>query len=180
MSPAIAGQLRELIDRDGPIIQSFAFRLTRNKADAEDLAQETYRKVAERWWQYNRERPSRPWCLTVLKHLHLDSLRRYETRNFVSLDRPISGEASSFHDTIPGTEEGAQELLERRETGALVQRTLKGMSRVHRTVLTHCDLDGVGYEQAARMVGIPLSTLRSRLHRARQAFRRQYQGPAYV
>lgn len=180
MNSSMPRQMKQMIIQDGPAVRAFAFGLTRNTDDAEDLAQETYRKVARQWLRYDRRRALRSWCFTVLKNLYLDGRRRYAARNVVSLDRPTFDGGPSLDARIPDSRDNAQESLERRETIKTVQWTLKRMSVANRVALTLCYMDGMTYEKAARIIGVPLGTLRSRLHRARLAFRRQYPDPAYV
>lgn len=172
----VTRQVQQLIERDGPSVVALAFRLTRNADDAQELAQEAYRRVVRHWRRYGQRRSLSPLCSTIVKHLYLDGRKRYETQHVLSLDHPVSEEGPEFGESIPYSEDGILESLERRETVELVRRALRGMRSNHRAVLTMCDMEGTRYSEAAHMIGVPLGTLRSRLHRARLVFRQRYPG----
>lgn len=169
-------EVRQLIERDGPAVTAFAFRLTRNSDDAQELAQEAYCRVVRHWRRYDRRRQLSHLCSAIVKNLYLDSRRRYETRHVLSLDRPVSSDGAGFGESLPVSEVGILERLERRETVESVRRALRRMCSGHRVVLTLIDMQGTRYREAARLLGVPLGTLRSRIHRTRIAFRRQYLG----
>lgn len=178
MSPAIIARLREFVERDGPVIQAYALKLTGTRADAEDLAQETYRKVLRQWPHHVW--PLKPWCMTIVKHLHLDALRRAERKRSVSLDAPMSTDGPSLQSVIPDSGQTPEQLLERQETIEFVRRALRRMNAIHRNALALCDLEGASYREAARALRIPLGTLRSRVFRARRAFRAMFPELAHV
>ena len=178
MSPAIIARMRDFVERDGPSIRSYAFQLTGNCIDAEELAQESFRKLL-RQWPY-RVWPLKPWCMTVVKHLYLDAMRRAERKRTVSLDMPMSGDGPSFQSSIPDSGQTPEQVLERLEIVESVRRTLRGMKPLHREALRLCLMQGLSYRDAAKALGIPLGTLRSRLHRARLAFQLMHRGPRCV
>lgn len=178
MSPAIITRIRTLVERDGPAIRDYALQLTGNRADADDLAQEAFRKVLRQWPHHVW--PLKPWCLTIVKHLHLDTLRRVERKRAISLDVPMSEDGPSFQSAIPDSGQTPEQVLERQGVVEGVGQTLRGMSRIHRSVLRLCLIEGASYRDAAKALGVPLGTLRSRLFRAKAAFRRLHPTPAYV
>lgn len=86
----------------------------------------------------------------------------------MSLDYCCGADDSTpLHETLPGMDEDMLGRLERAETAAQVRRAMARLSATEREVLTLCDARGMAYMEAARTLGLPGNTLRSRLHRAR-------------
>ncbi len=154
----------------------FAYRLSHNPEEAKDCVQEAFFRVLRSWEKYDETRSLEAWFFTILRHVFLDGRRRYERRMGVSLDASIvseGGEAGTFLDLLPAEEEGMLQRLERREAGEAVHRVLDAMSYEHRVVLTLCDMEAMNYEEIAQVLDVPAGTVRSRISRARQAFRRK-------
>ena len=174
----------QLIRDDGPKAMAFAMSLTRNADAARDLLQEGYCRVARSRVRYDNERPLFPWFRRTLWHLFLDSRKRREFRRCVSLDAPVFEDGCAYGDLIADRGEGIPEQLERKETVGEVRAALGNLRPNHRTILALSDMDGRTYEDIARILSIPLGTVRSRIYRARRAFKRSFSalgaGAVYV
>ncbi len=154
----------------------FAYRLSGNAEEAKDCVQEAFFRVLRSWEKYDETRSLDAWFFTILRHVFLDGRRRYERRMGVSLDASIvseDGEAGTFVDLFPVEEESMLRRLERKEAGEAVRRTLDSLSYEHRVELTLCDMEAMNYEEIARVLEVPAGTVRSRISRARRAFRRK-------
>lgn len=173
------GPVEQLILRETPKAFHMAMALTRNSVDSEELVQEASYRILLRRQDYDASKCGAAWLKAVVLNLFIDSRRSAERRHGVPLNQPM-GEGLSFVDTISSEEPGELERLERQESVEIVQRTLKKMSAVHRKVLVLCDMEGMSYQEAAHVTGIPLGTFRSRLHRARRAFRKAHPELTYV
>lgn len=180
MKASMAAQMSSLIGEHGTAVTAFAYRLTGNVEEAKELTAEGYYRVAKNWGRHDHSRPLKSWCLTVMKHRFLDIRKRWKAANAISLDQPIFEGGPSLDEILPDSQEGTLASLERMETIAIVRRTLGRMRLTHRQVLALCDMQGTPYDHAAHILGIPIGTLRSRLNRAREAFRSIYPQQAYV
>ncbi len=152
-----------------------AYHLCGNAEDAKELVQEAFVRVLAKWESYDSEQPLENWFLSILKNLYFDGLRRYERRNTVPLDAPVPelSTGESFADVLADHgETPLLERLERREAADSVQRALSSLTAEHRGILTLVDVEGLGYEEAAEVLDCPLGTIRSRVSRARIAFRK--------
>lgn len=154
-----------LVTEHWRLIFRIAFRLTGNQAEADDLTQEA---VLEAFRAFDRFQPGTRfdrWIARIMTRTFIDGTRRRRRHHVVSLDEP---DAPSVIDPAPGPEEAAsqQELHDR------VQRALTDLSPEFRTAVVLVDLEGHSYEDASRIMGTPIGTIRSRLHRARQVLRR--------
>lgn len=140
-------------------LYAYAHSLTRQHADAADLAQQTTVILATRWQDIRDRERVKPWLFSVLYREFLRSKRR--DSRFVALDEPVvetmtceaAGQESS-HDS------------------ALIVRTIHGMDEPHRSVLALHYLDELSYRDIAEVLEIPIGTVMSRLSRAKEHIRR--------
>ena len=152
----------------------FAYHLCGNAEEAKELVQEAFTRLIAKWESYDSSQPLENWFLSILRNAYFDGLRRYERRSCVSLDgvAPDAG-GKSFADVLADAgEQPLLERLERREAAATVQRALASLTAEHRAILTLGDMEGLSYEQLAEVLDCPLGTIRSRLYRARAAFKK--------
>lgn len=168
-----ADRFEAFVQDYGERVFRFAYRLSGNADEAKELAQEALYRALRGWDRLDLRGSADGWFLTVLRRLILDGRRRFASRKVLSLDRPAEAreDAEPWADRIPCREEALLESLERRESEELVRRTLDGLRYAYRSVLALCDMQGLSYEEAARVLQVPVGTVRSRLSRARAAFK---------
>jgi len=168
--------LRDFISNYGERAFQFAYSLSGNIEEAKNLVQETCYRVIKNWERYDPSKPLDPWFFTILRNAFFDARKRYERRHTVALDTSLYGyeDIESYKETIPDDSVDILEQLERKETAQAVRRALKKVSKQHRNILKLRDMEVRTYRQTAEMVGIPINTVRSRLSRARRAFRDEF------
>jgi RNA polymerase sigma-70 factor (ECF subfamily) len=140
----------------------FAYRLTGNADDAEDLVQQA---AEEAFRAFSRFRPGTRfdhWWLRILYHSFVDRARRDRRRSHFALEEVPTPAA--------GREADPEAALEDRLDGP-VQRALDALPPDFRAVVVLVDLEGLSYAEAAQVLRCPVGTVRSRLHRARLALR---------
>lgn len=161
-----------LIDANADKAYSFALGLCGNEDDARELVQEAFVKAMDRIGSHDPSMPFEAWFLTILKHLYFDGIKKFERRNGQSLDAPIDGSGLTVADGVPDDrDQSLLARLEREESSRLVRRAMRALTPDARAVLLMIDLEGLGYEEAAAVMGCPLNTLRSRIVRARIALK---------
>ena len=161
-----------LIDANANKAYCFAMGLCGNEEDAKELVQEGFAKAMDRIGTHDPTQPFEAWFLTVLKNLYLDGSKKYEKRHGQSLDAPIDESGLTVADGISDIREmSLLDRLERQENSKLVRRAMRALTPDARAVLLMIDLEGLGYEEAAVVMGCPLNTLRSRIVRARTALK---------
>ncbi|MBI5596694.1 MAG: RNA polymerase sigma factor [Elusimicrobia bacterium] len=171
---AVQGRnFEEFVRSYGNKAYQFAYRLCGNPEEAKEMAQEAFHRLLAHLDEHDPSKPFDAWFFRILRNVVFDETRRHERRRTVSLDVPVSGPfgEESYADLLPDQEEALLETLERRDAGAAVRRALDKLSPEHRSVLVLCDMEGRGYEEAAKVLDVPLGTIRSRINRARMAFR---------
>jgi RNA polymerase sigma-70 factor, ECF subfamily len=164
--------LERFVDEFGDHAYSFAFGLCGNEADAKELVQNAFVKIFDKAENFDSSQSLESWYMTVLKNLFLDGRRSWDRKRGVSLDEPMGEDGLTVADCVADErEEALLDRLERSEESERVRRALAGLAKDSRAVLMMIDVNGMGYEEAARALDWPLGTVRSRVSRARAALR---------
>jgi len=161
----------ELLRRHLRSIYRVAYRLAGNADDAEDLMQEA---VAEAFRAFDRYQPGTyfdRWVYRIMHRTHIDWIRRRGRRPEISFDAPTPAGGDSLLARLGDTAADPQQLTEARDLDGPVQAALDGLPPEFRTVVVLADIEGLSYDEIAAVAACPVGTVRSRLHRAREALR---------
>ncbi|HTM44199.1 MAG TPA: sigma-70 family RNA polymerase sigma factor [Polyangiaceae bacterium] len=166
---AASAEISQEILAQLPSLLAVASRLTKNKAEAEDLVQDTCVKALRAWKQYEQGSNLRAWCLKILKNTFINRYRRDGLARSVmenpSVD-PVSegwvGGASLA--SLRDPEAAAMRPMMRDE----LRRALDSIPEEFRVVVLLADVEEMSYREIADIVGCPLGTVMSRLHRGRK------------
>jgi RNA polymerase sigma-70 factor (ECF subfamily) len=166
-----------LVDRYHNKVFGIVYRMC-GSGEAEDLTQEIFLRAltALRKFQFKGEASFRTWLYRIAVNACINELRRRKRRSLwegPSLDEVVETSGGQLVREVADGGRLPHEVIEGRELQALVQSVIQSLSPAHRAVITLIDLEGLDYEEAARIIGCPLGTLKSRLARARQAFGRK-------
>ncbi len=148
-----------------PVLYRVALSLTGQPADAEDLVQDTLIRAFRAVDRFDGAHP-RAWLLTILRHTHLNRVRG---RKPVLLRDGESVELTL--ERVGKPEPSAEEVVVSDLFEAVVAEALAALPDKHREVVTLVDIDGLSYQEAADVLGVPRGTVMSRLHRARARIR---------
>ena len=147
-----------------------ALRLTHNRAEAEDLVQETCLRAFRGFHRFNPGTNCRAWLLTILRNEFLKRLKRggHEVLDGDPGDHQKDGTSITDAGRTGGhpEEEFFQTVLH-----GDVDRALKALPLVHREVVVMADLEGFSYKEIAQIVACPIGTVMSRLSRGRAQLR---------
>ena len=144
-----------------------AYRLAGSIPDAEDLVQEVCVKAYPRIDDLERLERPRSWLLRVLYNLFVDTTRRWENANVISLSESEDHDSSMLMaSTDPGPEECADTLI----LEAVMEQAWQRMAREQRALLALHDVEGYTLAEMQEMTGTKIGTLKSQLHRARVRF----------
>jgi len=147
-----------------------ALRLTHNRAEAEDLVQETCLRAFRGFHRFNPGTNCRAWLLTILRN---EFLRRLKTGGHEVLDSDLGDHqrgATSITDLGRARGHPEDELLQTIIHGD-VDRALKALPLAHREIVILADLEGLSYREIAQVVDCPIGTVMSRLSRGRAHLR---------
>jgi RNA polymerase sigma factor (sigma-70 family) len=154
------------------VLYNFAYRLVLDEDMANDLVQDTYLKAYRFFDSYQSGTNAKAWLFRILKNTFINDYRKkskepgkvdyQDVENFYNsdeVDKPITNDlrVEAFKDLI----------------GDEVAGALNALDVDYRTIIILCDIEGFTYEEIAKILDIPIGTVRSRLHRARNLLKEQ-------
>jgi RNA polymerase sigma-70 factor (ECF subfamily) len=148
-----------------PALRRYAYALVRHEGDADDLVQDSLERAVGRWGQKRADGNVRTWLFSILHNLAVSRFRQAKRRgdNFTLDDAPDSALA-----TAPTQEDTVRH-------GELM-RALARLSEDQRSVLLLVSVEDLPYAEAAKVLGLPIGTVMSRLSRARETLRKLMDG----
>lgn len=152
-----------LVERYKRPVYALAYRLLGNTTDAEDAAQETFVRAYTRLTSYQLGSRFGSWILSITSHWCIDFLRR---RRAVSLDAPGNGATESILSGNSADQPEILALLSERQRE--VREWLSSLPEPYRAVLVLRYWHDLSYAEISETTGLPISTIRMRLFRARQ------------
>jgi RNA polymerase sigma-70 factor (ECF subfamily) len=152
-------------------IFNMVFRMCGRRADAEELAQETFLKALERIGQFRGQSQFYTWLFRIAANLTISHRRRGGRVRFQSLSGPEEFEqsqADALTAAVARKRSPAPEAAAiAAETGRKVMQALEELDDEFRLVVVLCDMEEMDYAQISDVLGVPIGTVKSRLHRAR-------------
>lgn len=149
-----------------PDVARFALSLTRDQAEADDLVQDTFLQAYRYWDLYEEGTECRGWLFTICRNRFL-RVRKRESRT-ATVDDPAleSLAAAALHASARQDQLG--DVFEREEMGDAIREAIAGLPDAYREVALLVDVQDQSYDAVARILRIPIGTVRSRLFRARR------------
>lgn len=165
---------RELLRRYERPVYSLIYRMVRDRELAEDLTQETFVKILNALDRYRPEYKFSSWVFKIANNAAIDQLRRKEL-NTLSLQ---GGPDATTPDRIGATSlqigdrgESPLEELEAREIGAAIEEAIGRLRPEYRACIIMRHIEGRPYDEISEVLGLPLGTVKTYIHRARAELR---------
>jgi RNA polymerase sigma-70 factor (ECF subfamily) len=149
-----------------PNVSRFARLLTRNDADADDLAQETILRACANWATFRVGSDCRRWLFAICRNSFLRDQQR--ASRIVAIDDPEADVVRVAHLYWESVGQGIDGLFDRIDVAPALERGLRNLAPEYREVVILVDVEDYTYADAAEVLGIPIGTVRSRLYRARR------------
>jgi RNA polymerase sigma-70 factor (ECF subfamily) len=149
------------------ILRNYAYKMTGNELDADDLLQETYLRAFRFFHKFEKGTNCKAWLFRIMKNLFINNYRK----NQKSPGKVDYEEIENFFENIKSEKLDSSDLQEKVFANLLddqVTIALNSLQDDFKTVIILCDLEGLSYEEIAEFVQCPIGTVRSRLHRARK------------
>lgn len=148
-------------------LYNFAFRLTLDEDDANDLVQDAYLKAFRFYNTFEEGTNSKAWLFRILKNSFINEYRRKAKLpgkvDYQDVETYYNSEDVDEQITPDLRVESVQDMI-----GDEITRALNSIDSDFRLAIILCDIEGFTYEEMAKILDIPIGTVRSRLHRARQ------------
>ncbi|KXK24036.1 MAG: RNA polymerase sigma factor RpoE [Bacteroidetes bacterium OLB12] len=145
---------------------NFGFRLTLDPDDAKDLVQDTYLKAYRFIESFQKGTNAKAWLFRILKNSFINDYRKKTKEpskvDYQEVETYYNSEDVNRQITPDLRVESLQDMI-----GDEISNALNSLDVDFRTVIILCDLEGFKYEEMAKILDIPIGTVRSRLHRAR-------------
>jgi RNA polymerase sigma-70 factor (ECF subfamily) len=152
-------------------LYNVAVRMVRDPESARDLTQEIMVRVHSSLGRYDPVYPFSAWIYRVASNLCIDFLRKRKLET-ISLDAPHIIEGEEVARELPDPSANPAHQLEERERARILEETLAKLPHAHRLVLVLRHQRDLSYEEIALALDAPLGTVKARIHRAREEFRR--------
>jgi RNA polymerase sigma-70 factor (ECF subfamily) len=152
----------ELVRQHADRVYRLAYRLSGSQHDAEDLTQETFIRVFRSVQNY-QPGTFEGWLHRITTNLFLDMVRRRSRIRMEALPED--------YDRVPADEPNPEEIYHDSRLGPDLQAALDSLAPEFRAAVVLCDIEGLSYEEIGATLGVKLGTVRSRIHRGRQALR---------
>lgn len=151
---------------------NFAYRMLRDLNEAEDAVQEAFLRVFDKIHTFHGNSSFSTWFYTILNNICLDMLRKRARQGDVVSITQASNDDHEYELQIEDTADGPFELLQKKSALKLVDKALSKVSDEHRAVIVMRDINGLEYEEIAKILNVSLGTVKSRISRARYALRK--------
>jgi RNA polymerase sigma-70 factor, ECF subfamily len=169
--------LRERFERDVlpllPSLYGAALRMTRNPADAEDLVQETYLRAFRGFAGFQEGTNLKAWLYRILTNSYINVYRKKQ-REPQTVEGPDELDEWYLFDRLGArsVEESAEDEVLDKIPDTEVKAALESLPENFRLPVLLADVEGFSYKEIAEIMGTPIGTVMSRLHRGRKALER--------
>jgi RNA polymerase sigma-70 factor (ECF subfamily) len=145
---------------------NFGYRLTLDEDDAKDLVQDTYLKSYRFIESFQKGTNAKAWLFRILKNSFINDYRKKSKEpskvDYQEVESYYNSDDVDRQITTDLRVESLQDMI-----GDEISNALNSLDVDFRTVIILCDLEGFKYDEMAKILDIPIGTVRSRLHRAR-------------
>lgn len=152
--PEALGRLDRELGALLPRLRRFAHALTDQPEDADDLVQLALERAVQRIGAFERDRPLDSWLMAIMRNAWIDEVRSRQRGHQLFVDASWA-------------EQVGEDTMTKQVAGLVVAGAMQRLSADQRMAVALVLVEGLSYQEAARLLGVPLGTLTSRLARAR-------------
>jgi len=166
------GAFKELFDRYHRRAYAVAFGVVKNKQDALDIVQDAFIKVHRHIANFQGSSSFYTWLYRIVMNLSIDHVRRSKKAKDLDYDDKVgrdSAEVAGDGALLPRILDGnPRKTVMRRELSEAIQAALDELPEYHRAVILLREIEGLSYEEMAKVLKVPKGTIMSRLFHARK------------
>lgn len=167
-----SGEIRafdELVERYQKRVYNFAFGITGNQDDANDVAQEAFVRVLTSIQTFRGDANFTTWIYRIVTNVYLDERKKSKSHRLTSLDDYIDLEENSVSRQIIDESPQPDVVVENKEKYLAIRKAVNSLPDYQRIIVTLYHLHDRSYEEIAEILHLPIGTVKSRLNRARLA-----------
>jgi len=159
---------KELFDSFSTLVYNVTYRMLQNKQDAEDVTQEVFFQAYKSLKHFRAESQLSTWLYRIAVNRSLNHERKRKLERWLSLDFEAS-EDSAVNSGYPGTtEDGPDDAMEKKDVERIVQEAINSLPDQQRIAILLHRYEELSYEEIAKIMGVTVASVESRLHRAKQ------------
>jgi RNA polymerase sigma-70 factor, ECF subfamily len=163
---------RALLARYQDPIFGYCLRMIKDSGQAEDIAQEALVRTLTRLESYDERYSFSAWVFKIATNLCIDHLRKAK-RIAYSLDQEIEGKDGSFRRELAADTPDPSERLLAEEQMRMLDAAVAELPEHYRAILLLRHRENLSYEEIARILELPIGTVKIRIHRARERIKRR-------
>lgn len=165
------GAFNDLVRRYEKQVYNFAYRLTNNYDDANDVAQEAFLRAFNAIGSFRGDASFSTWLFRITTNVFLDDRKKARAHPQTSLDEYMELDESSVARQVEDTSPGPQALTEEAERTQILGDAITSLPDYQRAMVVLYHTQQKSYEEIAEMMDLPIGTVKSRLNRARLALK---------
>lgn len=150
---------------------NLAYRIIGNYDDANDIAQEAFIRIFRSISGFRGQSSFSTWIYRITTNVCLDEIRKRKNKSVQYLDDDIQTDDGKMQRQIISDDPLPEEIAERKELRAAINDSLGELKEEYRIIITLRDIQGMSYEEIAKVLDCPTGTVKSRINRARQALK---------
>ncbi|MFH2054475.1 MAG: sigma-70 family RNA polymerase sigma factor [bacterium] len=163
---------RELLIRHQKAIFQIILRIVRNRDETEDLVQETFMRAFNSLATYRSEYRFSTWLYRIAANCAIDFLRKKKIEA-LSLDKPVQTKDGAVGMEIPDRAQNPEERLWAKQRRNTIEEAIESLPAKYREVILYRHRDDQSYEDIARILNLPVGTVKARIFRARELLKKK-------
>jgi len=160
-----------LVQRYEKVVFNFAYRLTGNYDDANDVAQDAFVRAYNAMHSFRGDAAFSTWLFRITTNVYLDQKKKQKAHPHTSLDEYIETEESSMGRQVEDPSPGPEEILTDKDRSERIARAIGALPDFQRAMVVLYHVNHKSYEEIAEIMRLPIGTVKSRLNRARIALK---------
>ena len=168
-----ASAFDQLVRRTQGRLFSSIVRIVGSRDEALDVLQETYIKIFRNMSRFERGAAFKTWAYRIAVNQSISHKRKRRLVQFSVNQNNTDSDEFDHDPEDPHSQESNLDRLARIESNQLVDQALNSLPTAQRAVLVMCDYDELRYDEIAAILNVPIGTVRSRIHRAREELRKK-------
>jgi RNA polymerase sigma-70 factor (ECF subfamily) len=163
---------RKLMDKYHDAIYSFIFRMVHDREQVEDLTQEAFIKAFGSLKNFNEEFAFSTWLYKIATNNCIDYIRKRKLQMY-SIDKPVESRDSEYVFELPDDSYEADRDVIADQRSVLIRNAIDKLPEKYRRVILLRHTEEKSYEEIARMLKLPIGTVKAHIFRARELLYRQ-------